>query len=212
MPDSLFPDEFLPTEAFHARDLNLVDLDQVPHFRAFQTRYPNPLGFRPAPSRFSDPRIGSGTADAYATVYFGTSVETCVLEAIIRDSGLGAGKEGIPISRKYLQGWSIVQIATTEPLKLLDLRGSGTLSYRIPTDAVRAQSHELGQIWSLAIHEHKDQPDGIIFSSRLNEQSNVAVFERGMTKVRSVRSEPLFSYGAELAEILDKYQVALINP
>ncbi|MCL6286103.1 RES family NAD+ phosphorylase [Ruegeria sp. 2012CJ41-6] len=210
MPDTDFSEEHLPTEAFHERDLDLVDLDQVSHFRAFETRHPDPLGFRPASSRFSDPGIREGETDVYATVYFGTSVETCVLEAIIRDSGLGTGTEGIPVSRRFLQGWSIVQVKAAEPLRLLDLRGSGTMSNRIPTDAVRAQSHDLGQIWSQAIHAHKSQPDGIIFSSRLNEQPNVAIFERSMPKIRSINSAPLFSYGSELAAILDTYQIALV--
>lgn len=211
MNTTVLPDPHLPTQAFFERDLDLVPLDNVAHYRAYQTRHPDPLGFRATPSRFSDPQIEENDPkDVYATVYFGTSIETCVLEAIVRDSGLGRDVDVIPISRTYLESWSIVEIAASEPLALLDLRGSGTVANRIPTDAVRAQSHDLGRLWSQAIHNHKDQPDGIIFSSRLNEQPNVAVFGRAMPKLETVTNANLFAYRVELAAILDRYKIALV--
>jgi hypothetical protein len=204
------PPEHLPNRAFFDRDLELVPWDLSPHFRAYQTRHPDPLGFAPASSRFSDPRIGKGRGDVFGTVYFATRIETCTLEAIIRDTGVGQNGPRIPISRRFLQSWSIASVTSKTPLQLLDLRGAGALVHHVPTDAIRALDHRLGQAWAGAVHAHKDAPDGIIFSSRLNEQSNVALFDRALPRITLVDAAPLFAYRAELAAILNTYDIALV--
>ena len=132
-----------------------------------------------------------------------------MLETIIRDNGIGTSGTGIPISRAYMQGWSVAEATSAAPLRLLDLRGAGCVKNKIPTDAIRAKSHLLGQQWAHAIHEHPDQPDGIIFSSRLNEGPNVALFGRAMPKMQSQFHQPLFDFRTELAAVLATYQVAL---
>jgi hypothetical protein len=204
----------LPGKDFKTRTLNLVPYDGARLFRAFQTRHPDPLGYRPARNRFSDPRIQpdpkDNPSDVFATVFFGENVETCVLETIIRDTGVGTSGTAVPISKAYMQSWSVTDVVCTAPLRLLDLRADGCLQNKIPTDAVRAQNHLLGQLWAYAIHEHPDQPDGIMFSSRLNEATNVAVFDRAMPKMNAVSHQPLFDYRSELAHILTKYQVGLV--
>lgn len=204
----------LPGKDFKGRALNLVPYDGARLFRAFQTRHPDPLGYVPARNRFSDPRIQpdpkDNPSDVFATVFFGASVETCVLETIIRDTGVGTSGTAIPISKSYMQSWSVAEVSCASPLRLLDLRADGCLQNKIPTDAVRAKSHLLGQLWAYAMLEHPDQPDGIMFSSRLNEDTNVAVFDRAMAKMTAVSHRPLFDYRSELAGILTKYRVGFV--
>jgi len=48
--------------------------------RLYGTRHPNPLGFRRAPSRFSDP-----TGGAFGLIYVGSSVRVAFHEVILRD-------------------------------------------------------------------------------------------------------------------------------
>lgn len=204
----------LPGKDFKTRRLDLVPHDGSSLFRAFQTKYPDPLGFAPARNRFSDPRImpdpADNPTDVFATVFFGATVETCVLETIVRDNGVGTSGEAIPISKTYMQSWSVAEVECASPLRLLDLRGDGCIKYKIPTDAVRAKSHLLGQLWAFAIHEHPDAPDGLLFSSRLNEEGNVAVFERAMPKMKALSHQPLFDYRTELAAVLTKYQIGFV--
>lgn len=162
----------LPGKVLKSRALDLVPYNgQL--YRAFQTRHPDPLGFVPCESRFFDPRIqldpAKNPSDVFATIYFGGNVETCVLETIIRDNGIGTSGTGIPISKTYMRSWSVAEVTSAAPLRLLDLRGEGCVKNKIPTYAIRARSHLLGQKWAYAIHEHPDQPDGLIFSSRLND-------------------------------------------
>lgn len=204
----------LPGKDFKARALNLVPFDGAQLFRAFQTRHPDPLGYAPSPNRFSDPRIKPDPADnppdVFSTIFFGATVETCVLETVIRDTGVGTTGTAIPISLAYMKSWSVAKVDCVSPLRLLDLRGDGCIKNKIPTDAVRAKSHVLGQLWAYAIHQHPDAPDGLIFSSRLNEEPNLAVFGRAMPQMTAISQQPLFSYRAELAAILNDYEVSLI--
>jgi len=66
------------------------------------------------------------------------------------------------------------------------LRSDNMLRMRIPTDAARAASHELGQKWSRAylgyglqpvrlcsLWLHDEKPDGIIYDSRFHGETNV---------------------------------------
>jgi hypothetical protein len=55
---------------------------------------------------------------------------------------------------------------------------------RVPTDAARAASHELGQQWSRALWLHDEKPDGIIYDSRLNGETNIVAFDRAIKKTK----------------------------
>ena len=106
------PAEWGPPADFADRDLALVPPLAGPLFRAFRSHHPDPLGYRPAPSRFSDPAIGRAGARPFGTIYLGESIEVCVLETIIRDSGIGlAGGGGIPIAVRELASWSLARVA-----------------------------------------------------------------------------------------------------
>jgi hypothetical protein len=199
----------LPGAAFHGRALTLTSFPQDVFYRVYPTRHPDPLGFKPSPSRFSDPEIGTPGHDPYGTIYFGQSIEVCVLEAIIRDEGVGLETPQIVVSEKDLRSWTVAQFRLSEPWRLLDLTGGGAIAARVPTDAVRAQDHTLGRAWSKATFDHPDGPDGILYSSRLNEETNAAIFDRALPKVSVEGTAPLFDYESELARILDKYAIVL---
>jgi hypothetical protein len=200
----------LPPGSFGERELHCTDLPNKPFYRAYRSKYPQPLGFKPSPSRFSDPRIGEPSYDPYGTLYIGESFEVCVLETIIRDSGIGLEGKALPISEDDLSQWSIAELKASEPMRFLDLTGGGAVALQIPTDAIRAKDHSLGQAWSEAIHNHPDAPDGLIFSSRLNEQRNAAVFSRAIGPLAVIGTQRIIDMQDELAELLEKYKIALV--
>ena len=199
-----------PPDSFGDRELHFTDLPNKPFYRAYRSKYPEPLGFKPSPSRFSDPRIGESGYDPYGTLYIGESFEVCVLETIIRDSGIGLEGKAIPISESELSKWSIAELEASEPMRFLDLTGGGAVALQVPTDAIRAKDHGLGQAWSAAIHNHPDEPDGLLFSSRLNEQTNAAVFSRALGPLDVIGMQRIIDMEDELAELLDKYKIALV--
>ena len=80
----------------------------------------------------------------------------------------------------------------------------------VPSDVAHASDQRLARAWSLAFHEHPSKPDGIVYSSRLNGQTNLAVYDRAISKLRVVETTPLIGV-ADLPAALDELQVALVS-
>lgn len=172
----------------------------------FLDRFADSLGFGFSSSRFSDPR--KAPRSRFGVYYIGRSFEVSFLETIVRDR-----KNGNPgtlvLAADDLSSYAHVAITIREPLDLVDLRRGGALVMGLPTNAVRAQSHHLGQKTSLAIYQHPDNPDGIWYQSRLNGDENIAIYDRA---IRKLSAGPRRTLGScpELAPILDRYRIALV--
>ncbi|WP_246678962.1 MULTISPECIES: RES domain-containing protein [unclassified Mesorhizobium] len=78
----------------------------------------------------------------------------------------------------------------------------------VPTDVVRAQRQNLARRWSVAFHEHPAQPDGVIYPSRLNGATNLAVYDRAVGKLRPTRVTTLLG-ALGLAQVLENFKVGL---
>ncbi|TPE48066.1 RES domain-containing protein [Amaricoccus solimangrovi] len=81
----------------------------------------------------------------------------------------------------------------------------------VPTDVARASRQSLARAWSLAFHEHPAKPDGIIYPSRLNGQTNIAVFERAIGKLGAVRTTKLLA-APGFAATLNELRVSIVVP
>ncbi|WP_352842685.1 RES family NAD+ phosphorylase [Mesorhizobium sp. M0933] len=79
------------------------------------------------------------------------------------------------------------EIVTTENLRLVDLRGDKAVRMGVPTDVVRAKRQSLARQWSLAFCEHPSGPDGMIYPSRLNGATNLAIYDRSVGKFQDGR-------------------------
>ena len=172
----------------------------------FLNRFPDPLGFGYASSRFSDPR--RKPASRFGVYYVGQTFEVAFLETIVRD--LRNGNPGpLVLSAADLDDYVHIHIAVQARLNLLDLRGGNAVALGLPTNAVRASSHRLGQRASMAVYERSDRLDGIWYHSRLNGDENVAVYDRAVPKLSA---GPRRKLGAcpELAAILETYRIALV--
>lgn len=200
----------LPPTDFGSRELVIHELTSVASwYRLYQSRYPDPLGYGFGLSRFSDPEIALTPPDRFGVVYFGSSIKVCFAEAILRERAIGS-KGTFPVGMGELLEVSCASVATIEPVRLADLRSDGMLRMRIPTDAARAASHELGQQWSRALWLHDEKPDGIIYGSRLNGETNVVLFDRALTKLRVTAAGPLLDFRNEVAQILDDFAIAIV--
>jgi RES domain-containing protein len=102
------------------------------------------------------------------------------------------------------------ELITVAPLKLIDLRGDRLLQMGVPTDAVRASSHRLGQNWSLAFWSHQEQPDGIIYASRLNQETNLALYDRALAKIELSTVRPFLEYRADVAALIREFKIAIV--
>jgi hypothetical protein len=172
----------------------------------FLDRHPDPLGFGLSPSRFSDPR--RQVKHRYGIYYVGATFEVAFLETLVRDSrNQNPGSLVIPLDE--LDRYVHVPITIDQPLDVVDLRGGNPITMGIPTDAVRARSHRHGRQVSLSLYRHQDRPDGICYSSRLNEEENLAIYDRAVHKLRAGPRRKLDHCDA-LAPVLDRYRIVMV--
>jgi hypothetical protein len=172
----------------------------------FLNRFPDPLGFGLTPSRFSDPRRKPATR--FGVYYVGQTFEVAFLETIVRD--LRNGNPGsLILSASDLDDYVHVPGTVQSALDMVDLRRGNAVTLGVPTDAVRARWHRLGQRASLAAYQHPGRFDGFWYPSRLNGDENLAVYDRAVEKLTAGARRRLGSC-TELAPILKAYRVALV--
>lgn len=194
----------LPGPAFAGRNLVLktIDIGEIWR-RIYETRFPDALGWGPGVNRFSDP-----TGKAYGVVYLGSTAKVAFVETLLRDAADGRGDDCM-LDLAEIKARSIARIRVKAPLRLLDLTGDGGLQMGVPSDVVGASDQTLAQHWSLAFHGHTDQPDGVYYPSRLNEERCIALYDRALGKLEAIATPSLMDTGPELAEILDDLEIAL---
>ncbi|MES0001849.1 RES family NAD+ phosphorylase [Mesorhizobium sp. M0051] len=175
--------------------------------RIYWSTYPDPLGWGKSPSRFSDPRRRL-YANRFGVLYLGDSLKVCFLEAVLRDRREGL-VDDLPVDETELTQRHFAEISTTADLRLVDLRGDNAVRMGVPTDVVRAQRQNLARRWSLAFHEHPSEPDGIIYPSRLNEATNLAIYDRAVPKLQAKRVVTLLG-APGLAQVLEDFRVGLV--
>lgn len=198
----------LPTAAFSRVALEIEHVDPGERFgRIYFDRFPEPLGFGKSPSRFSDPRRRIPD-NRFGVLYLGRSLKVCFLEAVLRDQRNGAVGD-FPMEERELLARTYATIEVTQRLNLVDLRDDCCIRMGIPTDVARAFNQRLGRAWSVAIHDHPAQPDGIIYPSRLNEETNLAIYGRAVGKLRAAATTPLLR-APGLAAVLDDLLVAIV--
>ncbi|WP_011578839.1 MULTISPECIES: RES family NAD+ phosphorylase [Chelativorans] len=175
--------------------------------RIYWSTYPDPLGYGKSPSRFSDPRRRVAV-NRFGVLYLGDSVKVCFLEAVLRDRREGF-VDDLPIDEVELTQRRYAEITTTAELRLVDLRGDKAVRMGVPTDVVGAQRQSLARRWSVAFYEHPSQPDGIIYPSRLNGATNLAIYDRATPKIQAKRVMTLLG-APGLAKVLDAFRVGLM--
>lgn len=158
--------------------------------------------------RFSDPRRRD-PARRFGVVYLGDTLKVCFPEAVLRDRRDGLMGD-LPIDEKEIYARRYAEIETIADLRLVDLREDHAIRMGVPTDVAKSSRQSLGRAWSLAFHEHRSVPDGIIYPSRLNGHTNLAIFDRAISKLSAVRVVPLIG-APGLATIINDLRVSLVD-
>lgn len=200
----------LPPPGFANASLHLHTVAAGRRFgRIYLGTYPDPLGFGKAPSRFSDPRRRK-FANRFGVLYLGDTVKVCFLEAVLRDQRDGVLGD-LPISESELYDRNFAEIEVTTPLTMADLRDDGPIKMGVPTDVAKGSKQSLARKWAVAFNEHVSQVDGIIYPSRLNGHTNLAVFDRAIGKLKAVSTTKLIR-APGLADVLNDLNVAIVEP
>jgi hypothetical protein len=201
------PSPLSPTVDFAGVNLDVTTVGAGAQFgRIYFDRYPDPLGFGKTPSRFSDPRRRK-PENRFGVLYLGETLKVCFLEALLRDKRNGAvGDYPLDVAELQARRLAVVEVEST--LSMVELRGDGGVRMGVPSDVSRASDQRLARAWSAAFHDHPAKPDGIVYSSRLNGQTNLAVYDRAIPKLRLAESTRLLD-APGLPAVLDELLVAL---
>ncbi len=196
-----------PPKGFANAKLRIHQIQVGEQFgRVYLARHSDPLGFGKTPSRFSDPsrRVDR---NRFGVLYLGQTVKVCFLEAVLRDRHDGEFGD-LPIGEDELTSRHYAVIKTNSPIRMVDLRSGSAVAMGVPTDVAKAASHSLARKWSAAFHDHPDQPDGIIYPSRLNGHTNLAVYDRAVGMLTAVATMSLLE-APGLPEVLNDLRVSL---
>lgn len=196
-----------PTPAFATASLDLATISPGGRFgRIYMSAYPDPLGYGKTMSRFSDPRRRA-PANRFGVLYLGGTLKVCFVEAVLRDQRDGQAGD-LLLDESELAKRSYATVEVKMALSLLDLRADGPLRMGIPSDVARESRQSLARKWSVAFYTHPAQPDGIIYPSRLNGETNIAVYDRAVAKVRAHSAGPLLKEPG-LARVLSELRIDL---
>jgi hypothetical protein len=160
-------------------------------------------------------KAGRGRFDAPSGQYGILYVAADVRGAFIETFGRELGRRVIDLDE--LNARAVARITSLRTLRRVDLTGAGLA--RIGADArltsETANRYALSQRWALALFEHSDQPDGLLYRSR-HDPSRLcaAIFDRAANVLTAT---PLGSLAdvrnaALLADLLDTYEYGLIGP
>lgn len=199
-----------PPAAFGTRPLQIHTVNPGERFgRVYLGKHPDPLGFGKTPSRFSDLRRRIA-ANRFGVLYLGESLMVCFLEAVLRDQRDGVvGNFAMAESEFHDRRFADIEVA--DALNLVDLRDECAIRMGVPTDVHRGSKQTLARLWSVAFHDHPELPDGIIYPSRLNGQTNLAIYDRAIPKLKVHRLRKLIA-APDLEKLLDDLAVELVVP
>ena len=196
-----------PTSNFSTVSLDLATVDAGERYgRIFLDRFPDPLSYGMSLCRFSDPRRRV-PGNRFGVLYLGSTLKVCFVEAVLRDEGDGRISD-LLIDERDLTVRRYAEVEASASLSLLDLRGDGPLRMGIPSDVTRGSKQSLARQWSVAFHDHPAQPDGVIYPSRLNGETNLAIYDRAIGKLSVSSSSPLLRQH-DLARVLRDLRVGL---
>jgi len=189
-----------PPADLGACDLPLVTTDQ-PWFRAHEVSR-DPVFFgRSGDHRFDAP------GQEFGVMYVGQDEHCAFIETFGHETGIRV------VDEETLSKRGLARIAYSRPLRLVRLFGDGLV--RLGADARLATGdYRLAQRWALALHDHPDTPDGIMFISRHDDQRFcAALFDHIAAKINV---EPLGAWADRtnakiLAGILETYDFGLIK-
>jgi hypothetical protein len=156
-------------------------------------------GRRPV-HRFDDP------AGQFRVCYFGTTIEVCFAETFLRNPPVRI------VALDDLDGRSVATVQARRDLRLVPIHGSSLARLGVTAELATGGDYTGSQLWSRALWEHSDKPDGILYRSRHDDSALcVAVYDRAKDGLAIIRDDLLTEDSQLLARLLGRYGLGLTN-
>jgi hypothetical protein len=165
----------------------------------------NALWFGPASGRqpihrFDDPE------GRFRVCYFGTTFEVCVVETFLRNPPVRI------LALDDLAGRSVATVEVRRELRLVAMHGSGLARLGVTAELASGSDYAGSQLWSRALWEHSDKPDGILYRPRHDDSALcVAVYDRAKDGLAIGGDHSLSEDAQQLARLLRRSRLGLTN-
>jgi hypothetical protein len=169
------------------------------------------------PIHFHRPAIGDddnryrfdAPAQQFGVLYAAESFSVCFIETILREQpGKTGGGSRVLVGEAAIAARSVATIRLLGVLRLVDFVGH-LAACRADLTVVSAYPYAVPNQWSLAIHSHPGQFDGIYYPTKFSGQPAVALFDRASAKIAQERAVPMKDWPG-LKEVLKECNVDLI--
>ena len=165
----------------------------------------DPIFFGPGPRVPATSRFDCASG-RFGVLYCGLSLRCALAETLLRNP------QRLMVSSTDIASRSATSLVSGRPLRVVRLHGAGLQS--VGTDnAVSTGPYEPCGLWSDALWDHKDGPDGLAYQSR-HDSSEIclALFERPDIRLFAQETRPLSQMLRELAEVLNIFGKSLSEP
>ena len=170
------------------------------HAQARNALWFGPGSGRQAIHRFDDP------TGRFRVCYLGTTIEVCFAETFLRNPPVRI------LALDDLAGRSIATVEVRRDLRLVPMHGSNLARLGVTGELASGSDYAGSQLWSRALWEHSDKPDGILYRSRHDDSALcVAVYDRAKDGLAIVRDHSLSEDPQQLARLLRRYGLGLTN-
>ena len=187
-----------PTRNFARQPLARIEVDPSKLLRVSKYDTGEPHFAHTGGNRFDDPRRPQSTR--FGTCYAGLSLRVAFAETLLHDAEPAGGR--FEMARTTVASRFVVQFAG-EMLVLADFTGVALKRAGIDPSLTTVSGYEAPQRWSVAVHDHPDHVDGILYMSRhLNTDRAVVVFERARRKLVTTSYVPFLGFPSALATVL----------
>lgn len=190
----------IPGRTFATHALPIVDIHRS-WLRLHDARF-GPIYFnRAATLRFNAP------AGEFGVLYLADSEACAFAETFAHDPGTRL------VSLAQLSARGLATVTSSSPLRLVDLTGPGLRRLGGDGSVVNGLSYRCSQRWALAIHQHPEAPDGILYRARHDQDLlAAAVFDRAASRLSAAPNGTLAdaAHAATLGAILDRYGFGLV--
>lgn len=158
-------------------------------YRVTRHRAGEPFFGKSASNRFDD--RSRRAEQRFGSCYCGLDLETAIAETVLHDEMAASGKFSLSYgdfaSRRLVRfDGDQLTLADLTGVALKTLGADGSISTLTP--------YRLPQLWSMAVHQHSRNVDGILYVSRhVNDRLAAVVYERAATKLGTAASMPLLN-------------------
>lgn len=188
--------EHMPPADFEKRPVKLETIKEGAVYKRIHWTSRSPVQFNQSDAgRYNSPK------GEFGVLYIAKNLAGCFSETLLRE------KSSL-IDQADINARSVSEIIFTASLKLISFYGPG-LARAGATAIVSSGDWDISQAWSLALWRRKEQPYGILYRAKHdNDELCAAIFDRAGKKLKKGKTWPLKD-DPELPELFERYQVGI---